>query len=161
MCENQPVSAMSTQSPGESVFTSAASAPPLPDDGKMTTGPVVPKTGLRPSAAPSVARAANWGPRWSMTGRSIARRTRSGTLLGAGDVGESDGRYGSCPVIVESGLRAAGCGLRAAGCGLQGYGLRATGYGLHRGASQMCGGSKCDDWWTAVRWHRWPPTGFT
>ena len=36
-----PVSNMSTRSPGESVFTSAASHAPVPDDGKTTTGALV------------------------------------------------------------------------------------------------------------------------
>ena len=41
MCENQPVSKISTRSPGDSVFASAASQLPVPDEGKITTGPVV------------------------------------------------------------------------------------------------------------------------
>ena len=36
MCENQPVSKISMRSPGESVLASAASAAPVPDEGKIT-----------------------------------------------------------------------------------------------------------------------------
>ena len=54
-----------------------------PDDGKITTGPEVwnifwlPSSTLRPSSP-------NSALRWSMTGMSMARRTRSGTGLGPG-----------------------------------------------------------------------------
>src|SRR6267378_464216 len=74
---------MSTSSPGSSVLTMAASHAPVPEDGKTITGPFVPKTGPRPSAI-SDARRANCGLRWSIVGRSIARRIRSGTLVGPG-----------------------------------------------------------------------------
>src|SRR5262249_25186767 len=40
-------------------------------------------TGRNPSST-SAPRRANSGPRWSITGRSIARSTRSGTLVGPG-----------------------------------------------------------------------------
>ena len=36
-----PVSTISTLSPGDSVLTIAASQAPVPDEGKMTTGPAV------------------------------------------------------------------------------------------------------------------------
>jgi len=57
-----PVSNMSTLSPGLSVLTMAASHAPVPEDGKTITGPLVPKTGPRPSAISAVRRA-NCGPR--------------------------------------------------------------------------------------------------
>src|ERR1700712_1411040 len=49
----------------------------------MITGLVVLKMVLMPSSA-FLATLANSGPRWSMTGVSIARRTRSGTGVGPG-----------------------------------------------------------------------------
>ena len=49
----------------------------------MTTGWRVLKMRLMP-ASTSWPRAWNSGPRWSMVGRSMARRTRSGTLVGPG-----------------------------------------------------------------------------
>ncbi len=81
--ENCPVSAISTRSPGESVLTSAASHAPVPEAGKITTGRSVPNTGpIERSMSP--ASRTNSGPRWSMVARSIARSTRSGTLVGPG-----------------------------------------------------------------------------
>src|SRR6266704_1749545 len=78
-----PVSTIRTLSPGDSVLTIAASQAPVPDEGKMTTGPAVLKIFWQPSntALPS---SANCRLRWSMTGMSMARRTRSGTGLGPG-----------------------------------------------------------------------------
>ena len=78
-----PVSNISTWSPGESVLTSAASQAPVPEEGKMTTGCSVWKIVLMPAStrAPSSRKA---GPRWSIVGMSIARRIRSGTLVGPG-----------------------------------------------------------------------------
>ncbi len=38
MCENQPVSKIRMRSPGESVFARAASAAPVPDEGKIDDG---------------------------------------------------------------------------------------------------------------------------
>ena len=61
-CENHPVSKMRTRSPGDSVFTSAASAAPVPDAGKTTTGPRVRKTPFNPSST-SRPSSANSGPR--------------------------------------------------------------------------------------------------
>jgi len=78
-----PVSTISTLSPGDSVLTIAASQAPVPDEGKITTGPAVwkifwlPSSTVRPSSP-------NSALRWSMTGMSMARRTRSGTGLGPG-----------------------------------------------------------------------------
>ncbi|MGY3457587.1 hypothetical protein ACVWW5_003037 [Bradyrhizobium sp. LM3.4] len=78
-----PVSTISTLSPGDSVLTIAASQAPVPDEGKITTGPAVWKIFRLPSstARPS---SPNSALRWSMTGMSMARRTRSGTGLGPG-----------------------------------------------------------------------------
>ena len=59
---NWPVSAISTLSPGDSVLTSAASQPPLPDAGQMMTGPLVWNTGLA-SRMHSSASSAKSGPR--------------------------------------------------------------------------------------------------
>src|SRR5262245_7756162 len=78
-----PVSNISTRSPGESVFTSAASHAPVPEAGKITTGEVVLNTCLRP-ASTSLLISWNSGPRWSTVAPSIARSTRSGTLVGPG-----------------------------------------------------------------------------
>ena len=57
-----PVSTIRTLSPGESVLTIAASQAPVPDEGKMTTGPEVWKILWLPSstARPS---SANWALR--------------------------------------------------------------------------------------------------
>ena len=81
--EKCPVSLISTMSPGESVFTSAASHAPVPDDGKITTSPRVRNISRRPVSTRWPSRP-NPGPRWSMVGRSMARRIRSGTLVGPG-----------------------------------------------------------------------------
>src|SRR6185437_14405009 len=78
-----PVSAISTVSPGDRVLTRAASQAPVPDEGKMTTGSPVPKTRRSPGMM-SRNKAANSGPRWSITGAAMARSTRSGTLVGPG-----------------------------------------------------------------------------
>ena len=78
-----PVSTISTLSPGDSVLTIAASQAPVPEDGNTITGPLVLKIFWQPSntALPS---SANSALRWSMTGISMARSTRSGTGLGPG-----------------------------------------------------------------------------
>ena len=57
-----PVSTISTLSPGDSVLTIAASHAPVPEDGKITTGPAVwkifwlPSRTLRPSSPNSALR---------------------------------------------------------------------------------------------------------
>ena len=71
------------RSPGESVLTSDASQAPVPEAGKITTGPVVWKTRFSPSST-SRPSAANSAPRWSIVGCAIARSTRSGVLVGPG-----------------------------------------------------------------------------
>ena len=78
---------ITTASPGESVLTSAASHAPVPEAGKMTTGPFVWKTRLRPvrTERPSSAKS---GPRWSIVGSEIARSTRPGTSVGPGNLQE-------------------------------------------------------------------------
>ena len=79
----KPRSKARTPSPGERVFTRAASHAPVAEEGKTKTVPSVLKTGFRSSRTARVS-SANSGPRWSMTARSMARRTRSGTLVGPG-----------------------------------------------------------------------------
>src|SRR5436190_19630426 len=61
----------------------AASHAPVPEAGNITTAPEVWNMPCIPSRTSAVNRA-NSGPRWSITGRSIARSTRSGTLVGPG-----------------------------------------------------------------------------
>ena len=57
-----PVSTISTLSPGDSVLTIAASQAPVPEDGKIMTGPAVwkifwlPSSTLRPSSPNSALR---------------------------------------------------------------------------------------------------------
>ena len=55
-----PVSYISTRSPGDKVLTRAASQAPVPEAGKMTTGPAVLKIRLTPSST-SCARPRNSG----------------------------------------------------------------------------------------------------
>ncbi len=78
-----PVSYISTRSPGDRVLTRAASQAPVPEEGKMMTGCSVLKMVRRPDRM-RLASAWNFGPRWSMVGRSMARRMRSGTFVGPG-----------------------------------------------------------------------------
>ena len=59
---NQPVRAISTASPGDSVLTSAASQAPVPEAGKTTTGPLVLKTRRSPVSTERP-RSAKSGPR--------------------------------------------------------------------------------------------------
>jgi hypothetical protein len=80
---NCPVSDISTRSPADSVLTSAASHAPVPEDGKMKTSASVLNTRFMPSST-SRPSSPKPGPRWSMVGLSMARRIRSGTLLGPG-----------------------------------------------------------------------------
>ncbi|MHC2694711.1 hypothetical protein ACVME9_007202 [Bradyrhizobium liaoningense] len=62
MVAKWPVSTISTLSPGDSVLTIAASQAPVPDKGKITTGPVVwnifwlPSRTVRPSSPNSALR---------------------------------------------------------------------------------------------------------
>ena len=104
--EKCPVSLISTVSPAERVLTSAASHAPVPDEGKISTLPRVLKISRNP---PSTCRPRrpNPGPRWSMVGRSIARRIRSGTLVGPGICREVPaGRITHFGTLRESGRRA-------------------------------------------------------
>ena len=66
-CANQPVSHISTRSPGDSVLASAASQAPVPEAGKMMTGWLVLKTprSFSSSCLPNLPKS---GPRWSMVG---------------------------------------------------------------------------------------------
>ena len=78
-----PVSTISTLSPGDSVLTIAASQAPVPEEGKMITGPEVLKIFWQPTST-ALPSSANCALRWSITGMSMARSTRSGTGLGPG-----------------------------------------------------------------------------
>ncbi len=80
---NCPVSNISTRSPGDSTLTSAASHAPVPEDGKMNTSSFVLKMPFIASST-SLPMRPNSGPRWSIVGRSMARRMRSGTFDGPG-----------------------------------------------------------------------------
>src|SRR5215218_10469355 len=73
-----------TLSPGESVLEREASHAPVPLDGKMNACPeVVLKIFFRLSRT-GAARAGKSEERWSSMARCMARRTRSGTLVGPG-----------------------------------------------------------------------------
>src|SRR5207245_7820702 len=73
-----------TRSPGDSVFTSAASHPPVPVAGKRNACPVVVLNTFRRSRNSPVASSGNAEERRSSMARSMARRIRSGTLVGPG-----------------------------------------------------------------------------
>ena len=80
---NAPIETPRTRSPGERVLTTAASSPPVPAHDSIAMSFCVPKYGrIPPWIRPRVA--ANSGPRWSIVGRLMARRMRSGTLVGPG-----------------------------------------------------------------------------
>jgi hypothetical protein len=82
--ENMPWRAARTLSPGDSVLVTAASQPPVPVAGKMITSLVrVFKMRLTPSTA-GLNASANRFERWSIVGTSMARRRRSGMLVGPG-----------------------------------------------------------------------------
>ena len=81
---NWPNRTESTRSPEESVLASTASHAPVPDDGKMNVWPVrVLKTRFRSSNSGSVS-SGKVGLRWSSIATCMARRMRSGTLVGPG-----------------------------------------------------------------------------
>src|SRR3984893_4665537 len=81
---NWPKRAASTLSPGFRQFVSAASLQPVPDEGNRMGVPVVVlNTGFRPVRQARVS-SGKMGERWSSIGTAMARRTRSGTLVGAG-----------------------------------------------------------------------------
>src|ERR1700730_18218633 len=80
-CPNREVR---TLSPAFKQLVSAASQQPVPDDGnRMGTPVVVLKIGLRPVRQGPVS-SGKMGERWSSMGTIMARRTRSGTLVGPG-----------------------------------------------------------------------------
>src|SRR5215210_1301407 len=73
-----------TLSPGDRVLESAASHAPVPLDGKMKAWPeLVLKIFFRLSST-GAASAGKSDDLWSSMARCIARRTRSGTLVGPG-----------------------------------------------------------------------------
>src|SRR5580692_72557 len=81
---NCPKRDASTLSPGLRQLVNAASQQPVPDDGKMIGTPVVVlKTFFRLSSTPRVS-SGNFEERWSSIATTIARWTRSGTLVGPG-----------------------------------------------------------------------------
>src|SRR4051794_7580802 len=78
-----PIETPRTRSPGESVFTTAASRPPDPAHVSIATSPVVPKNGFIPSRI-RASIAANSGPRWLIIWRPPASRTDGGRAVGPG-----------------------------------------------------------------------------
>src|ERR1700733_10855407 len=73
-----------TLSPGFRQLVSAASQQPVPDDGKrMGLAEVVLNTGFKASKQARV-RSGVVRERWSTIATAMARRTRSGTLVGPG-----------------------------------------------------------------------------
>src|SRR6185437_11634915 len=81
---NCPKRAARTLSPGFRQLLRAASQQPVPEDGKMMgLAVVVLNTDFKPSRQARVS-AGKVGERWSSIGTCIARRTRSGTLVGPG-----------------------------------------------------------------------------
>ena len=72
-----------TLSPGDSVFTTAASNPPEPAVEIIATSLVVPKKGFMPLRIRSNI-AANSGPRWLIIWRPPATRTLGGRAVGPG-----------------------------------------------------------------------------
>jgi len=79
-----PNRAATTLSPGDSVLDSAASQAPVPLAGKMNGWPLtVLKIFFRSSKAGPASEGKS-EDRWSSMARCMARRTRSGTLVGPG-----------------------------------------------------------------------------
>src|SRR3954454_11267815 len=73
----------STRSPGDSVFTIAASRAPVPAQVSMITSCRVPKNGFMPSLTRSRS-ALNSSPRWLTIWRAPASRTDGGRAVGPG-----------------------------------------------------------------------------
>src|SRR5450432_1223257 len=81
---NWPKRDVRTLSPGFRQLVRAASQQPVPDDGKMMGLPdVVLNTGFSAVKQARV-NSGKMGDRWSSIGTAIARKTRSGTLVGPG-----------------------------------------------------------------------------
>src|SRR5277367_2852382 len=75
---------MRTLAPGSRQLVRAASQHPVPEDGNRMGWPVtVLKIGFKPSRQARV-RAGKSGERWSSEATDIARKIRSGTLVGPG-----------------------------------------------------------------------------
>ena len=81
---NIPNRAASTLSPGESVLESEASQAPVPLAGKMNAWPVVVLKIFLRSWNSGPASPGKSDERWSSMARCMARRIRSGTLVGPG-----------------------------------------------------------------------------
>ena len=81
---NWPKREASTRSPGESVLVSAASQPPVPVEGKITGVPASVLKIFFKSTSTARVRSGNLDERWSSIETTIARCTRSGTLVGPG-----------------------------------------------------------------------------
>ena len=67
-CENMPLRAASTLSPGESVLVSAVSQPPVPVEGKMKTCARSDLSAQRTPSRQGFRISANTGERWSIVG---------------------------------------------------------------------------------------------
>src|ERR1700758_2095543 len=81
---NWPKRAARILSPGERVLVSAASHAPVPEDGKMKTWPAVVLNTFLRSLRTLVESSGNLEDRWSSIATTMARCTRSGTLVGPG-----------------------------------------------------------------------------
>ncbi len=79
----EPTEQKSACSPGLSRLTTAASRPPVPLHGKISTSLSV-RSAQRSPSSMSRSSAANSGPRWLIIGRLAARTTRSGSGVGPG-----------------------------------------------------------------------------
>jgi hypothetical protein len=80
-----PIETTTTFSPGEIKFTTAASIPPVPAEGKIITSFFVRKTSFSPSVSPAKS-SLNSGPRWLIIGFAISRKTLGGTGVGPGSI---------------------------------------------------------------------------
>ena len=80
---NTPIVALMTLSPGDSVFTTAASIAAVPDPVMIHTSPSVSNTRFSRSVALN-SRSLYSGPLWLIIGRDISSRMSSGTGIGPG-----------------------------------------------------------------------------
>jgi hypothetical protein len=83
-CENMPLRAASTVSPGDSVLVTAASQPAVPVAGKRKTCALSLFRTRRTLARTGVRISPNSAERWSIVGMSQALRIASGMFVGPG-----------------------------------------------------------------------------